>query len=365
MPLSERISGFKTTIYLTRVSPEAEIRGKSLVFGKKPRLRRQPLASLRQVVFLGIPRCEGRLLYELLKLDIPVFFMSAMGKPMGGIIPHGCEPRPLWRAQERFDDDTRARFALAKSIVGAKVANAGRLLRSYGIDQPCLPEGLVAVPDGDWNVLRGYEGAAARRFFEGLSSLVLPFKFSGRVPRFAPDPVNAMLSLGYSLLYQRLAAALQRVGLHSGMGFYHCGRGSHQALSSDLMEDLRCLVDKYVLRLLEQKSLTPENFTMRGSQSFFRTGEAFAIFLNGFEAMAGKPFIAPVERAGLSAGRRVSLNEWLDLTAEAYAAMLCSGKQFAPFRLEASGRKSWSHETGSGVVEPAGFSGEAVTEATG
>ena len=364
LPLSDRINGFRTTVYLTRVSPEVKLRGKTLVFGKTPKFRELPVANLRQVIFLGIPRCDGQLLYKLLMQGIPTFFMSMMGKPLGSIVPQGGEPQPLWREQECFAADMPARFTLAKRMVEAKISNAERLLCAFGLEEERLPNYVDAVPDGDWNVLRGYEGVAARRFFDGVARLAHSFTFTGRIPRFAPDPVNAMLSLGYSLLYQRLAAALQRMGLHPRIGYYHCGRGRHYALASDLLEDLRCLVDGFVLRLLERKSLTPEDFTMRGKQCTFRTGHAFALFLNGFEEMAGKRFTAPVERPGLAIGQRTNLNEWLDLTAEAYAAMLRTGRSFVPFRLAARSQKRHTCGSSSADMTPAAHISETVEAST-
>lgn len=62
--------------------------------------------------------------------------------------------------------------------------------------------------------LRGFEGAAAAAFFEGFTLLFAPaLKFEGRRRRPPPDPVNACLSLGYTLLHAEASGAARMAGL--------------------------------------------------------------------------------------------------------------------------------------------------------
>ena len=52
-----------------------------------------------------------------------------------------------------------------------------------------------------------------------------------------------MLSFGYTLLYNHVSAALTTAGLDPRIGLMHRGRGRHHALASDLVEEMRWLVE--------------------------------------------------------------------------------------------------------------------------
>ncbi len=108
--------------------------------------------------------------------------------------------------------------------------------------------------------LRGSEGAAAALYWRAFAELVPPpWQFSKRQARPAPDPINAMLSLGYTLLYQAVAGLLQARSLNAHLGMLHLPGGSHLALASDLMEIFRAyVVDATVLRLLRTQQLDPQ-----------------------------------------------------------------------------------------------------------
>ncbi|WP_257999316.1 CRISPR-associated endonuclease Cas1, partial [Fischerella thermalis] len=55
------------------------------------------------------------------------------------------------------------------------------------------------------DALRGYEGRAATVYFQALGSLFSSvFKFEKRTKRPPTDPVNSLLSLGYTLLSQNV-----------------------------------------------------------------------------------------------------------------------------------------------------------------
>ena len=112
--------------------------------------------------------------------------------------------------------------------------------------------------------LRGYEGSAARCYFQALGRMIDPdWNFSGRRKRPPPDPVNSMLSYGYTLLFYNLYSLLRARGLNPHVGFLHPVRPGHPALVSDLMEEFRApVVDAVVLKLILNRRVTPDDFTL-------------------------------------------------------------------------------------------------------
>jgi CRISPR-associated protein Cas1 len=91
------------------------------------------------------------------------------------------------------------------------------------------------------------------------------FDFNGRNRRPPRDPVNALLSLGYSLLARDLTVVCHAVGFDPFMGFYHQPRFGRPALALDLMEGFRPLVaDSAVLAAINGRMVKPEDFVQAG-----------------------------------------------------------------------------------------------------
>ncbi len=85
--------------------------------------------------------------------------------------------------------------------------------------------------------------------------------FPGRVKRPPTDPVNALLSFGYTLLASKVASAVQLVGFDHFVGYLHSSFYGRPSLALDLMEEFRpVIVDSAVLTLLNKRMLTTNNF---------------------------------------------------------------------------------------------------------
>jgi len=96
----------------------------------------------------------------------------------------------------------------------------------------------------------GVEGAGSRDYFAGLAKLLdSSWEFTGRRRRPPPDPINSLLSLGYTLLTQEATAAVEAAGLDPYFGFLHSARVGRPSLALDLVEEFRpVLVDSVALR---------------------------------------------------------------------------------------------------------------------
>ena len=71
----------------------------------------------------------------------------------------------------------------------------------------------------------GHEGMATREYFRAWRMMIGDeWDFTERQRRPPPDPVNAMLSFGYTLLTHEAVAALGTAGLDPAVGFLHQAR---------------------------------------------------------------------------------------------------------------------------------------------
>lgn len=165
-------------------------------------------------------------------------------------------------------------IAVARELIGAKLANQERLLRYYAKAKArrTAPEGvrlreaadriaslaseLPAIEDTDVDAARrkvfSVEGRAGSTYWTAVKE-VLGEAFPGRTGRGATDPVNMALNYGYGVLYAAAWAATARAGLDPAVGVLHASVGDRGALVFDLVEPFRVpAVDRAVIGLVSR-----------------------------------------------------------------------------------------------------------------
>lgn len=136
--------------------------------------------------------------------------------------------------------------------------------------------------------LLGHEGAASARWHTIMRTLFPEnMPYPGRRCHPATDPVNALLSLGYTLLLSRVQAYAAAIGLDPLSGVYHQRRAGKPALACDLIEPLRApLVDQLVLAQVRQGVFRQENFESTEEGVRLKPND-FRRFLQVFETRYG------------------------------------------------------------------------------
>jgi CRISPR-associated protein Cas1 len=154
-----------------------------------------------------------------------------------------------------------------------------------------LENSVAEAPAATLDTIRGFEGAAARTYFEGWSVLNRsPFLWSGRSMHPPKDEINALLSLAYTLLTQELAGLLEAEGLEPALGFLHEFDGSRPSLALDLLEAFRHPVaDRYVLSLLERGVFGREDFGSAESGGVLLAARALREFFGQYERWMQAP----------------------------------------------------------------------------
>ena len=230
---------------------------------------RVPLSQVERVVLLGNVQVSAQALATLMERGAPVLFLSAAGR-LRGLIARSTHAnvRLRMRQYDAVRDEGRA-LALARWFVLGKTRNAkeflARAMARRGLGAAEFRERMKAGMEAAMRAcsmerLLGLEGAASREAFDALGRLLegTPFRWRGRNRQPSRDPVNAMLSLGYTLLRFECEAALEAAGLDVMAGFLHGRRGHAEygkpALALDLMEEFRWLVERQTLRLAGEAS---------------------------------------------------------------------------------------------------------------
>jgi CRISPR-associated protein Cas1 len=133
--------------------------------------------------------------------------------------------------------------------------------------------------------LLGIEGAASATYFVMFRRWIpQPFIFEKRTSNPPKNEVNALLSLSYTLIYNRLESLLNLAGLDAYQGFFHAPKDGHASLASDLTEEFRSVFcDSLVLKLIRRKQINLAHFEKTDGK-FLLTKEGSKIYFGEFEA---------------------------------------------------------------------------------
>lgn len=234
------------------------------------------LFKLEQMVLFGNVFLTPAVIHHFLKEGIDTVFMTRRGRYLGRLQSALGKNVILRREQFKKMEDSDFCLRTAKSIVKGKLANLRAVLmrlnrtrENLELDDQILSlRNLIEKVDDVETIdsLRGYEGKGTALYFEGFSRgfLAEGFEFPGRVRRPPTDPINALLSLGYTLLLNQVIAAVSLVGFDPYFGTLHLMDYGRPSLALDLMEEWRpVIVDTLILSILNLKALGPSDFEER------------------------------------------------------------------------------------------------------
>lgn len=288
------------------------------------------LNDVSQVNVFGSASVTSGAVQALAELERPIAFFTMGGWFCALTSGLGLKNVFLRRDQFRRADDEQFCLRLARSIVVTKIRNQRTMLQRNHVEPPARAlEALKrlarqAAATNAIESLLGVEGAAAHYYFGHFGGMLKVdedeerpgFDFTSRNRRPPRDPVNALLSLGYSLLVRDLTIVCHSIGFDPFIGFYHQPRFGRPALALDLMEGFRPLVvDSAVLTAVNTRMVTRSDFE-RAGDSVLVTSRGRKRFLRMYEQRMDTLVTHPIF------GYRVSYRRVLEIQARLLARVV-------------------------------------------
>ncbi len=295
-----------------------------------------PDFKVEQIVIYGNAEMTSGARNYCFEQGIDVAFLSTTGRYRGRMENRLAKNALLRQRQQAAVNEPAFCRRNAAAIVGGKISNMTTMVRQQRrlrVDgRPLVAELEALLPKvaaaADLDALNGYEGAASAAYFRAFrAALKGDWKFEARQYRPAPDPVNALLSFGYTLLHNDVFAALNIVGLDPYAGTFHRPRQGHAALASDLMEEHRAMVvDRVVLTALNKRILIETDFIPTPDQRIRLASEALKRFLGLYARQMNETVFYPATNI------RTSYRQVLELQARQFArVVLAEEETYRPF----------------------------------
>ena len=253
-------------------------------------VRELPIELVESIVIKGSSQISSRTIMELLKRNLPIIFLDSHGKYIGR---YSDEKVNIIYQRKQFEYSNNLSYCLdfSKKVIIAKIINQNVVLKRYSKDSTnektsiSITRNIKKIKAATKiSEIRGYEGNAAKLYFEGIANIINEkFKFNGRNRNPSRDPFNSLLNLGYTLLYNELIVAINIKGLNPYAGFMHEDKVGHAALASDLMEEWRAaIIDSLVLNLIQNNIIKIEHFDI-SNNGVFLNKEGYKIFVDNYE----------------------------------------------------------------------------------
>ncbi len=263
-----------SVLYVIDQGASLHKKGNRLVIEKQGReIQSVHAFKVDQVVLMGTIFITPPTIAYLLAEGIDTVFLSVHGKYRGRLVARMGKNVLLRQEQFRVLCDPEVAWKLAAKYISGKLLNCRVVLRKQNSqlnDQEItqaihmlrvLIKRLERATDMD--EIRGIEGKGTAVYFQGLRKAIraADMPFNARTRRPPRDPVNILLSLGYTLLANTVETSVNLVGFDPYLGCLHGVEYGRPSLVLDLMEEFRpVMVDSLVLRLINRRVITSRHF---------------------------------------------------------------------------------------------------------
>ncbi len=327
-------------LYLTEQGSVLRKTGNRIIVEKDDQvLLDVPCNKIDAVLIFGNVQFTTQAVHELFEQGIEMAILTRSGRLIGQLTSPFTKNIELRILQFQKYFDMSCRLGISRTIVQGKITNGLNLVRTFSYNHSEIP--LHDVMDmlrtrleeagkaEGIETLMGIEGAAARSYFSAFGKMILgEYVFDGRVKHPPPDPVNALLSFGYTLVFNEIMSLLDGLGFDPYLGYFHEVRYGRASLASDLIEEFRASVDRFTLFLINNRVISRDDFYENPKGGVYLNRAPLMKYLAQYEQNVTREFTDP------ETGTASSLRKSFRSQAEKLASCVKTGSDYHPFKLE-------------------------------
>lgn len=274
LDVEESSLAFMRTLYIQTQGSILSKQNERFIVTKEEEIISEVLMmKVEQIIIFGNCAITTPAMTTCLMENIPITFLSSHGKYYGRLESTDNTNIVLQQLQFARASDDDFCLKLSKGFVKGKLQNTKAFLqrRNREITSELIQKAIDSVSADIKNSedsqtldqLRGYEGAASAVYFDVFDLMLKDsLGFEKRIRQPPTDPINSLLSFGYTLLFYNIYSLLTIHGLNPYCGFFHSIREGHPALASDLIEEFRAtVIDSLVVYLINSGILKAVDFT--------------------------------------------------------------------------------------------------------
>jgi len=284
-----------TTLYIREQGTSIQKHSERLLISKSRQILLEiPMDNIDGVAVIGNIQMTTPALHALMRRGINISYFSFSGNYLGSMTSDTSKNIFLRLAQYDFYRDADKRMKLARKIIINKIKNQLQLMESFRWE-PGEKEYLESIQSmktlikraqdmATISELMGVEGKASNIYFKTYGKMFkCKCEFHGRNKRPPRDPINVIISLGYTFLTKEVSSALEAESFEMYLGFLHGIRYGRKSLPLDMVEEFRQpIIDRMTLKLFNKRMIQEFDFTLEGDVPTL-SEEGFRKFCREFE----------------------------------------------------------------------------------
>jgi len=314
-----------------------------LVKRKQHKLVKVPLLNIKRLYIKGHSFISTHLLLKLLNMEIDIVFLSFYGQFLTKIPSLPGKNIEIRKKQYWLFADENKKNKIAASFIKGKIWNSYILLKRYlskhknsdALNRLLMLYHQVKSNSYNNDTLMGKEGAASQSYFSAFGKIFkgdgTGFTFTRRTRRPPKDPLNAMLSLGYTLLFNEVLLILEQTGLDPYLGYLHLPEYGRPSLALDVMEEFRpVIVDALVLSLVSKKIVKDDDFhgiVDKGKNGVYFSKDKIKVFIYHFN------YRMETQVFNEKTGKELCYRDIIKNQVYELIRYIDTGKEYQPFKL--------------------------------
>lgn len=299
-----------------------------------------PVIKVNRLFVFGNIQLTTQALTMLLENNVDIAFFTTRGTFKGKVVNDSSPNLFLRMAQLDRWKDENYRIGLCRSIVSAKLHNMITVLKKHGknhpetgVDRSCaeLEKGRIKLDEASTtNSIMGIEGGYSSIYFSTFARIFRrELQFEKRMKRPPPDPVNALLSLGYVMITNEIGYILEGMTFEPYLGFLHSIKYGRKSLALDMVEEFRQpVIDQFVLRLANLQIFKHEHFEAVPGKGVYLNESSFKKFLGLYDDKIKEEVHTDVKNV---AGDGKNWRDMFRLQAGKLEKSIMNGDKYEPF----------------------------------
>lgn len=233
--------------------------------------------------------------------------------------------------------DDKKHLQMAKAMEIAAIHNIRSNIRYYkkrknderlGTIEQFLTDGITRLNQcQSIDNLLLEEARCRQMYYSGFNYILNSeyFMFEKRSKRPPLDSINAMISFGNTLLYNRIQQIIWKTSLDSRIGIFHAANRRHHSLNLDFADLFKAVtVDRVIFALINRKQINEKHFVKNKDGSIYLSDEGKKLFIENFlEKMSDN-----IEYEG----KRITYNQLIEHEIRKYLNHILNGVKYKPYK---------------------------------
>lgn len=276
---------YKQIVFLTTIEKEKlSFKNDNIVITNKEGkiIHQSTCYRLFAIFIVGHITITSGLIERAKKFGFSIVLLSTTFR-INGIIGNNAEANVLLRKKQYEYADLLA----AKKIIENKIQNQINVLKQNRRKSDYTKETIknlsiyidtLSKADSIQSVM-GIEGNASRQYFKAHFDNIV---WEKRSPRTKIDMVNALMDIGYTILFSYVEAIVSLFGFDKYIGVLHRQFYMRKSLICDLVEPFRCIIDFQIKKSINLCQFKEEDFEIYNDKwclKYSKSSQYSAVYL--------------------------------------------------------------------------------------